>query len=146
MPRFYIDPDCWLVENEKLRIVQESSRNCESTLHSAREMAHCIVSAWRQPDQIENFSNSGVGVLNIVKRRSEFEILPRTHFIVESSLLRENADLRAELRGILRNILTEHSRSSGRWTDEPADHIDECGFTCAVRTDDTNDGTRRDAQ
>src|SRR5213595_3539128 len=109
MSRFYIDANCWLVENEKLRIVQESARNCESTLHSAREMAHCIVRARGQPDQLENFSNSCVGVLNIVECRSEFEILPRTHFIVESGLLRENADLRAELRGILRNILTEHS-------------------------------------
>lgn len=143
---FYIDADCRLVENKQLRIVQKRARNRESTLHSAGEVAHRIVGAGAQPDEIENFSNSRVGVLNIVECCSEFEILPRTHFGVESGLLGENTDLRAELSGILRNILTEYPSCSSGWSDESAGHIDERRFACAVRADDTDDCARRDAQ
>src|SRR5277367_5847099 len=95
-----IDPNCWFIQQQNLRIMEQRSREVQATLHSTAECAYFVAGTIRQRDQIQSFVNrmfgprSGDGV----KRGKESQIVTGAKLVVQRHVLRNQANF--QLYGI----------------------------------------------
>src|SRR2546422_5192351 len=135
---FRIQPRCRLIHDDEARIAREGLSDSKALAHPAGIPLHGALGREREIHALEQIAHEllhSSGRLNALEREKMGEHRFPTQMWIESELLRQIAEPRPEVLGVLQDVRTVQRDRAGRGLEQPCENLHVRGFAGAVRTE-----------
>ena len=118
--------------------MQQAGGKDEALLSAAGERARELLPTAGQPQAFEGVIDC-IALRQLVQPADEVEVLADREVVVEAELLRQVADLPADLHALGAEVETEVGACARIWCQQPAQHADGGGLVARIRPETAAD-------
>ena len=143
-----VEPDRRFVEEQHSRRVQETARDLEAALHSAREELHELILAIREPDHLEQRRHARLDLVarHAVHHRVESQVLGGGQVVVERDLLEHEPDARSDAVALGGHVVAGDAGAAAARAQQRAQDRDGRGLAGTVGTEEAEELARVDRE
>ena len=141
VPRLRIDADGRLVEDEKIRLVEDGASDIHAALHAARELLKLLLAPVLQTNQLQRKIDAlpQSPAAKPVEHPKIPQIIHGIQILNEGDILRHEADLLPDLQDIRLRIEPVDEDRPRIWPPQPDDQVDEGRLARTVRPEKAED-------
>src|SRR5712691_1608474 len=121
-PRFWIDTGGRFVEQEQLRLMNETSRQCQPLFPTARELAGELILACGQAEPFQALAYRLPPILHVIHARDKIEILRDAQVLPKTESLRHVANLAFDRLAFGDHVIAENLPPSVIRPKQSAEH------------------------
>ena len=121
----------WFIQNDELRIRQQSLGDAEALTHAMRIDAHGIASTLAQAHDLQNHFNA-LSLCAAGHGREHSQVLSPGKILVKGRRLDDGPDALQCPERLARHVVSEDAHTPGRWTHKSQRHSNSRGFSGSV--------------
>ena len=132
LPGILVQPGLWLIQQQYVRLMQDSPGDGRASLHSVGQRAHPVIGTEGQPHAFEDCGYTGLPVPYAVEAGVVVQVLPRRQVIVEKAAMCNYSDTPPGLCRVAAQVVAGNAHRAGVWADAGGEDAEESSLARAV--------------
>ena len=137
----WIETDCWLIENEKIGLVQKRIGQTDSLSVTFGERTDQFLFHFLQTAKLPYIANAlrDAAMRYPFECRAIIEVFRHPHIVVERHMLGHVTEVRPRLQRLLKNVEPGNRGATGSWRHKAGQYAHGGGLARTVRPQKTHD-------